>query len=447
MSISPTYAADWGPGNASPFLGRPGLLERTVLTLTLFLYAWGTPIEWLNFANEVAVTSSALTQVLFLGFFGASILALNGNWHVVLLAAKREPLVPMFLGLITISALWSTRPVETFQAGIVLFVTYTTAMHLIVRFRPAQIMRMFAVIFAAGAILNIGFVAVFEDITDITAISGGDGWSGATFNKNTLGRSAVLGTLACAAQARLSRSLVVWPMFAVVNALLVIGSNSATSFGSLLGITALSIVLLGFRGRKTLYGATMTAMIVIFSVVTLFAATNLATVTGFLGKDAKFTGRVPIWLNSFRFGISERPLTGYGWDGFWRTGIADFEVQLRSRGFDIPHAHNAWIDAWLAVGPLGTLLLTGILARGLVWGTRHIRATPGPSGLFPALIISLAFLFSSTEAGFVSRSIQFIMFVVALTLAAEQKGQKRSFEPRDTEDHLDLRDSRVAIGA
>lgn len=427
------------PGDSfTPFLNRPGILERAILFLALFTYAWGTPIEWLSFANERAATSSALTQLLFLAFFVNTIVSLNGNWHVVLRASKGEPLVPAFVLLIVFSTAWSTLPASTLQDGIVLVITYLTAMHLIVRFSVREAVAMFAWVFAIGALINLGFVFAFEGAVDSVALStqGGSqtGWRGITPSKNTLGRSAVLGFLACTVHARSVRSWVLWPAAALVNALIVLGTNSATSLGALLGVVTLGVVFLGFRGRKTLYGATMVAMLVVFSALTALAATNLATFTGLLGKDSNFTGRLPIWENSFLFGVSERPVLGFGWGGFWRHGIVDFDVQLRSNNFDIPHSHNAWIDAWLQVGPLGAVMLAGIFARGLIWGTRHIRAVPTAIGMFPALTISLGVIYSSTEAGFVSRSIQFIMLIVALTVAANHKGVERPFEGPASQD-------------
>jgi len=62
-----------------------------------------------------------------------------------------------------------------------------------------------------------------------------------------------------------------------------------------------------------------------------------------------------------------------------------------------------------------------------VWSTRYIRAVPTALGLFPSAVIALAVIYSSTEAGFISRSIQFIMLIVAITSAASQKGKPRSF--------------------
>jgi O-antigen ligase len=401
---------------APRFLNRPGAVERTLVFLMLFLYAWGTPLEWVDFVEEGATESSLLTQALFLAFFVHTIVALNGNWHVALRAAKGEPLVPAFVGLAFVSAIWSTVPADTFSDGLVLIVAYVTALHLVVRFSVEEI---------------VGFIAAYEAFDSLTLSTDGgseSGWRGITPNKNTLGRAGVLGYIVAVVHARSIRSWFLWPGLAGLNAILVVGSNSGTALGALFGISALSIVFLGFRGRKTLYGATMVAMAVVFSTLTALAATNLAAATGLLGKDSSFTGRLPIWTDSFTYGVRERPWLGYGRGGFWRHGIADFEVQIRTNNFDTPHAHNAWVDAWLELGPFGVILVTAIILRGLFWSTRRIRAVPTAIGMFPAAVISLAVIYSTTEAGFITRSVQFIMFVVALTEAARQKSVEQPFE-------------------
>ena len=432
---APLSPLDETAGSPSLFLSRPGIRERVVMVLTLFVYAWGLPNEWLVFASGGSIESSPITQVVLFAFLIHSVICLNGNWHVVIRAASREPLMASFLGLLTVSAAWSTVPFATLTEGVILFVVFLTALHVVVRFSDQEILSMLAIVFATGAMLNLAFVAAFESLNTFTLVADGSvGWAGITGNRNTLGRAAVLGYLVCALYARVSRSWLVWPCFAVLNAILVFGSGSATTLGAFLGLNALAGVFLGFRGRKTLYGATAVAMGVVFVTLTALAATNLAALTGALGRESNFTGRAPIWRNSIEFGVSQRPFLGYGHSGFWQQGFTDFEVQVRTNNFDTPHAHNAWVDALLEVGPLGAVLYSALIVRALLWATRRIRSVPTSIGMFPALTISMAVVFSLTEAGFVSRSIQFIMFIVAIVIAAQEKGARRPFVPKRHEE-------------
>ena len=252
------------------FLSRPGFRERSLVLLALFLYAWGTPPEWLVFASGGQAESSLLTQALFLMLLVHTVVCLNGNWHVVLRAVKAEPLMAWFVGLALVSAVWSTVPVATFQDGVVLIIAYTTAMHLVVRFELRETVRMLATVFAIGAVLNFGFIAAFESLNSFNfSVSAGNdgGWSGITAQKNTLGRAAALGFVVCATQARVSRSWFIWPSFALLNLILVLGSRSSTSLGAAAGVSLLAVVFLGFRGRKTLYGATLFSMFIVLSLI------------------------------------------------------------------------------------------------------------------------------------------------------------------------------------
>lgn len=420
---------DMDAGDAAGFLSRPTQLERAVLVVTLITFAWGTPLEWATFAQGSRPTSSALTQLIFLALFGCSVLALNGNWHVVRRAASREPILPAIIAIATISTLWSSQPAGTLQEGLVLAVSYVVAMHLVVRFTPHEILHMLAIVFSFGAVLSlVAAVAFSQGSGPALSISTGGGadaaWNGITAQRNALGRAAVLGFVCCCLNARVRGSRLVWPGFALIHVVLLLGSNSATSLGAFFGVCTLAVVLLGFRARKTLYGATFVAMSIIFGSLTSIAATDLGSVTGFLGRDTTFTGRVPLWQTAIQYGISEHPWLGYGWQGFWTNDDASFEVILHS-GYDAPHAHNWFIDVWLMIGPIGSILSLALFLRALVWSTRYIRAYPTTIGLFPALIVSLAVVYSLTEAGFISRSIQFIMLIVASTHAATMKNSPR----------------------
>jgi len=167
-------------------------------------------------------------------------------------------------------------------------------------------------------------------------------------------------------------------------------------------------------------------MAAVFSTLTLLAATNLVAATGLLGKNTSFTGRLPLWQNSIEFPIAERPWFGYGWLAYWDDRSLSMDVILRAN-FEVPHAHNAFLDAWIYVGLLGPVLLVAIFARSLVWGARNIRAVPTATGLIPIMTISYSLIFSLTEAGVFRRDISFVLFVTAVTTAARNKGRRTPF--------------------
>lgn len=425
------------PTSSEPFVSGPGLVERGIAIFMLFTFAFALPFDWFTRVGGSSAGTvqggSPLTTLTFLSFLGIVWLAFNGNWHLFRSAAAREPLLPALIGLAGISVVWSVSFVETLSSAVVMSITVAVGLYFAVRYRLREILLLTGIALAIGVVCNYAFVFLFQDFgldTINVGTDGGSKWSGVFVTKNELGRIASLSALIFAFVAVQRRSFFIWPAWMILALVQVLASDSATSLGATAGLVGLVAVFLGFRGRKTLYGATAVSMISLFSALTTLAATDLVTATGLLGKDSTFTGRLPIWQNSFEFAIAERPWFGYGWTAFWTDPVSRFDVTVRSN-FDLPHAHNAFIDAWLFVGPIGAVLLFGIYARGLIWGARNIRAVSGSAGLFPIMMISYGLIFSLTEVGVVRRDISLVLFVVAIVHAASNKGRKRPYIGRE----------------
>ena len=422
-----------------PFVRRPGVIESTLATLMIFVFSFSIPTDWfVRVGGSSAGTvqgGSPLTTLVFLGFFGVTILALMGNWHILGAALGREPLLGVLVGLTGLSALWSLNFIETATTAVVLTITLTVGLYFSIRYSLEETLFLAGIALAVGLVVNYIFIFVFQEFGLDTINVGTDGgakWSGVFVTKNELGRIASLSVLVFGFNTRLRRSFFIWPLLTFLALVQVIASDSATSLGATGGLIGLLLVFLGFRGRKTLYGATAVAMVTIFSTLTLLAATNLAAATGLLGKGSTFTGRLPLWVDSFAFGIAERPWTGYGWLAYW-TEPESFDVRIRAN-FDIPHAHNAFIDAWLYLGPIGAIVLLAIFVRALIWSARNIRAVPTAVGLVPILMISYGFIFSLTEAGVVRRDISFVLFVIAIVTAANNKGARVRWKKQTASD-------------
>jgi O-antigen ligase len=72
-----------------------------------------------------------------------------------------------------------------------------------------------------------------------------------------------------------------------------------------------------------------------------------------LGEDLTFSGRTVLWSLLWEY-ISDRPVLGYGYRGFWDSPEA---YQLHSRlGWSARQAHNVWIEALLWGGLVGFAL-------------------------------------------------------------------------------------------
>lgn len=415
--------------SGSGFLRRPGYLERMLVVGMIIVYSLSVPTEWFGTRQDAAETGGALTQLVFLSVFGVAVLGINGNWPLAWKAMGREPLLAALLGWALLSSLWSDVPVSTFTTTVVLIMAYVVGIYLVLRFSLEEIVMLVSLGLAVALFINFAMVFVFPEsgIAGQTIEATAGSWTGVFRSRNNLGRLAAVSALVFAANARMRRSWFVWPGFVALAAIQVVGTRSATSLGALLGTGLLGLCLLGFRGRKTLYGATAVVLASVFTVITMVAATNMSGAAALVGRDATFTGRVPLWEATIRYGVLQRRWFGHGWGAFWGSPNA-FEVHLQGTWL-APHAHNAFLDAWIQGGPIAAALLLMLYLRGLFWGARNIRADPTVRGMFPILVICQAVIYSLTESGFIARTSQFLLLVVAATLAASNKGVQRPFVP------------------
>ncbi len=106
--------------------------------------------------------------------------------------------------------------------------------------------------------------------------------------------------------------------------------------------------------------------ITLFVFVTLFGDAAMSTIEDTLEMGradtedslGSLSGRVPLWGQLYGF-ILERPVLGFGYGGFWTPEHIDAAIE--EQGWPLSHAHNAYIDLLLEIGPLGALTYLFIL--------------------------------------------------------------------------------------
>jgi O-antigen ligase len=195
--------------------------------------------------------------------------------------------------------------------------------------------------------------------------SGIEMWTGVTGHKNLLGRLCMISiffllwALYQRWRKRSSLEEVESYAFADVTVLalatyLLIGSNSATSLATLLVGIAAFLGLSWFRkSQLTVPRAGLLALVVIlvsYGVsIPYLGGSDVASFTSFLGRDNTLTGRTEVWAAVLP-AIDRRPLLGYGFGSFW--------TDARRDQYDIPTAHNGYLDVMLELGQVGLVLFT-----------------------------------------------------------------------------------------
>jgi O-antigen ligase len=118
------------------------------------------------------------------------------------------------------------------------------------------------------------------------------------------------------------------------------------------------------------------------------------------GADAELAtlnGRVPLWSSLFEE-IADRPLLGYGYQGFW-TPDRIYEVSLEQE-WTVPTAHSTFLDVVLSTGLLGgTFFALGVLVAFRRTIKRCLE-TAAPTDCFVFAAIVYAFIGAIFESSF-----------------------------------------------
>ncbi len=235
-------------------------------------------------------------------------------------------------------------------------------------------------------------------------------WRGAFTHKNWLGSAMSVGVVVAAYSYYLRANSRLLAAFTFLGSLfLLVMARSATSLIATLVsfLTAIGGLALQSEGKRSplrgIAALAIGAVIVGLLIFPLFDI-EIGELPKFIGRSSDLTGRAEVW-RAVKIAIHDRPLTGYGY-GFWTMPSVMKNDIWEIAGWEVPHSHNTWLDAWLQLG------LVGVFLTGLVWWTAVWRAT------WFSLVRNVpgTLFFLSILLGCLSRTMaETVMFAPALT--------------------------------
>jgi len=280
--------------------------------------------------------------------------------------AWRAKLIWLLLAWVVLSALWSLAPEITVRRASSAILGVLYGLLLAVRYRPLTVLRMLGAALAIVMVASLAVVLGFPEL-GIMGWPHVGSWQGVLFHKNALGRTSVLALVCFWALWRADtphRPL--WSALGLLALVLLVGSRSATAVivALALPVTWLTIKALMLRSLSLRAAASSIGIASILTAMHVLTE-YLETAAGYFGRDVTLTGRVPLWTALMRSGM-ERPFLGHGFGSYWYDGRGVSQTGL-VMSWDAPHAHNGFIDLWLAIGLVGlvmaTILLLGVIVR------------------------------------------------------------------------------------
>lgn len=421
------------PADVVEPLLRPGLTERLLATLTIFILIYGIPTSWFKTRADVLNDSSnPLLLLLTLALIGLGAMRILGSIDLLIRVVQLEPALFAFVGLTLASTFWSIDLYLTARWSILLLTTTVYGLYLFLRFDLSEILTMLGVAAFFGAVACLALIFGLPQYG--VADSDGGEWSGVFAQKNALGFTA---TMIIPSMFVLGRAAPRWRWLSrtviLMQVPLLIGSQSKT----MVVTTSLTIGLLffykAFRARKTMRGAVLVALVTSTAFSVVFATANLALVANLLEKDVTLTGRTVLWA-SLIDPIKEHFWLGNGYSVSFTDEFGPlFEVMLQA-DWGVSHAHNALFQIMLDVGAIGLVLFLWLFLRAIGRATEVTRRVPGMLGLWPLTVLTTVLLVSISEPGVTGGGFGWLLFVLAvlyarhgrdLPLLAEQEEARR----------------------
>ncbi len=402
------------PPVALRIVERPGLLERIIVVFIIVINQFGTPARWFaeSTGSNSGPTSDPLLTAGTLVAVSALLVLLVGNGDAFVRALFADQVLLAFIMLLGLSPVWSDYFGESLNSAINLGLMFAFAMVMLVRYSVRDFIGIAAIANAIGIVLDAFWVAAMGSLGRTQAA-----WDGLGTNKNALGNHGVIAILIFLFAARLfpRRRFSLYTL-TLVAFVLTVGSESKTALAAGL-LTSLSMVVyVVFRAKRTMFGAVVLTMGAASATALAFATANIALIAGWLDKDVTLTGRTEFWpilIDSIR----DRPLIGYGIDGYFRGPLSPSFELTAGDVFQATHAHNALLQVGLHAGVIGMVLFLFLNGRAVVRATDHARWVRGAEGLFPLVVLTLVIMLSITESGILGQRFGFALFVIAVVRA------------------------------
>jgi len=360
-----------------------------------------------------SIQGDPLYQVLAFGVYAFTALLLAAHWRIVLPVIWRARMMWLLLTIVTCSVLWSTVPELTLRRSIALFGTTLFGLYFAVRFPMRDQLKLLGWALGIAATLSVAFVIALPDLGISTGSHDG-AWRGIFVHKNVLGRLMVLSAIIfLLLSVQKSRYRGVRVLGLLLSVALVVLSTSTTALLILVTLVGFVCVARILRWHYSILASLFISTVAIAIYAALWLSTNFEPVLDSFGKDTTLTGRIELW-DSVGEMIRLRPWFGYGFSGFWLGWEGPSAEVWFATGWDPVHAHNGYLDLWLALGVVGLL----VFAAGFVWafvkGSMYIVAGDSADALWPVTYLTFMLIYNFTESAILRQNSIFWVLYVAV---------------------------------
>jgi len=391
------------------------VLERAFAVAVLFVITNGLlPLLRRNSTSALEASAGVgdpFMQKVYILINLVTLLLLLTRWKAVVRTAFKDQLLWLLVGLALISTLWSARPETTLLRTVSLLGSTLFGVYLAERYRLQDQVRLLAWALGLAAVLSLLFALLLPAYGLVPYESGA--WRGIYVEKNLLGRIMVLSALVFLLLPRIAHKhgWIAVPLFGL-SAVLAVLSDSTTAPVLLFALMLVLLVCVAVRENFALAIFFSISVISLALPIVIWMMQDWTRFLDPLGKDPTLTGRTVLWSLSLDL-VRERPLLGYGYSAVWGGGDDAPAAYIRDlMGWDVPNAHNGFLDLTLGLGLLGLVVFLVGYLQSYFRAIRWLRVDRTACGLWPLIYLTFLFLYNVTEnTAVVSNSIFWVLYV------------------------------------
>jgi len=364
------------------------------------------------------------------GLYVCIFIAVLFNTKAILATFFRSPSVVILVLYAFLSYFWSADRAATVSRSVALFFGTLFALYFAARFNTRDQIKLLAIFSLIALVFSVLFVFTIPSVG-----TAGSVWRGIFEQKNTFGRAMVICALVALTYpvetfwGRVGK--LVWYLAAIF---CIFMSDSMTSLIIVAVATLLFYVYRVLRWDAlsafifTAAGAVPIALL-LYGAITLDTDAFLISI----GRNPTLTGRVSVWAN-VEYAISERPLMGYGYGGFWKKSEGVYgQLWSTNSNWQPGSAHNSYLDLWVQLGLFAVIIFVASSALMFIQALFHVRRTRSVEGLFPILYLTFLLILSFSEDFILFNSFAWVLymamgFTIAVAMAQDKVTESEEIE-------------------
>jgi len=349
----------------------------------------------------------AWRMILAISYIGLVLVLIPWYRETLFVLRRNWSLLAMVL-LALLSSLWAYMPDLVLRKSIGLYGATLLGIALAVRVSFTDQLRMMSWLFRAIGVLSLAGVLLFPSLT----VTEEGQWMGVFSYKNALGSVLGLSLLVewqRRAETPVSKMLKV--LAVTLYLVLLTHSDSVTPTLALIGTLLLieSYKFARFRVGLPQYAIFVAISIVVALGVTLLV-TNSDSVMGAVGRSSNLTGRTEIWALVLSF-IPQRPILGYGYDGFWLGASPESFVVDRIMRWSVTYSHNGYLEQLLNLGVVGLAVTLTFLGIGMKRTLDFSERRQSFIGVWPLAFLVYFILHNTAECTIMMQDIEWALCV------------------------------------